>query len=78
MKPGSVIVSIDPAYFRPTEVETLLGDAAKACKELGWRPGVSFDEMVREMIVCDLGLASRDGLCHNSGLKVQQSCEAAM
>ncbi len=78
LEPGSVVVSIDPAYFRPTEVETLLGDAAKARKELGWRPEVSFDELVREMIVCDLNLASRDALCHNSGFKVQQSWEAVM
>ena len=78
LKPGSVLVSIDPAYFRPTEVETLLGDAGKALKDLGWRPGVSFDAMVREMIVHDLDLASRDALCHSSGFKVQQSCEAAM
>ena len=78
LKPGSVVVSIDQAYFRPTEVETLLGDAAKARKDLGWRPEISFDEMVREMIVCDLNLASRDALCHSSGFKVQQSCEAAM
>jgi GDPmannose 4,6-dehydratase len=78
LKPGSVVVSIDPAYFRPTEVESLLGDAAKARRELGWRPEVSFNELVREMIVCDLNLASRDALCHNSGFNVPQSCEAAM
>lgn len=78
LKPGSVVISIDPAYFRPTEVETLLGDAGKARKELGWRPEISIDELVREMIVHDVGLASRDALCHRSGFNVQQSCEAAM
>ena len=78
LRPGSVLVSIDPAYFRPTEVETLLGDPAKAHKDLGWRPEVSFDEMVREMIVQDLDVANREALCSNSGFKVQQSYEATM
>ena len=78
LKPGSVVVSIDPAYFRPTEVETLLGDPTKARKKLGWRSEVSFDEMVREMIANDVDLASRDALCHSNGFNVPQSCEAAM
>lgn len=77
-KPGSVVVSVDPAYFRPTEVETLLGDATKARRDLNWRPEISFDEMVREMIVHDLGLAGRDELCQRNGFQVEQSCEAGM
>lgn len=51
---GNCIVQVDPAYFRPTEVSTLLGDASKARKELGWTPRISFDEMVSEMILKDM------------------------
>lgn len=78
LKPGATVISIDPAYFRPTEVETLLGDAGKAGGELGWRPEISFDEMVREMTVYDLNDAGRDALCRSKGFKIQPSCEADM
>jgi len=57
--PSRVIVAIDPAYFRPTEVELLLGDATKAFKGLGWKPRVLFDELVREMVAADLALVDR-------------------
>jgi GDPmannose 4,6-dehydratase len=59
-KEGRVIVSVDPRYFRPAEVETLLGNPAKAKRELGWVPRTSFDELVREMIESDLVAAQRD------------------
>jgi GDPmannose 4,6-dehydratase len=59
---GNVIVSVDPRYFRPAEVETLLGDPRKAMRELGWRPRTSFDELVREMVESDLTIARRDAL----------------
>ncbi|MEA3410266.1 MAG: GDP-mannose 4,6-dehydratase [Pseudomonadota bacterium] len=68
-RPGSTIVRIDPRYFRPTEVETLLGDATKAREELGWEPKVSFDELVGEMVTEDLKLAQRDQLVKNAGLR---------
>ena len=58
MKVGQTIVRVDPHYFRPTEVETLLGDPSRARNELGWEPQISFAEMVNEMMDCDL-LASR-------------------
>jgi GDPmannose 4,6-dehydratase len=64
---GRVIVAVDPRYFRPTEVETLLGDASKAQRELGWTPRTSFDEMVREMVECDLKSAERDALVRRHG-----------
>jgi len=63
---GNCIVSVDPRYFRPTEVETLLGDASKAKEKLGWHPKITFDELVKEMVREDLKDAERDELvkCH--------------
>ena len=58
---GRVIVRVDPQYFRPAEVETLLGDASKARQELGWTPETSFDELVREMVESDFAEAKRNG-----------------
>lgn len=57
---GQCIVAIDPRYFRPAEVETLLGDATKAKEKLGWSPRVKFSELVREMVRADLELAERE------------------
>ena len=62
------IIKIDPRYFRPTEVETLLGDAAKAKAKLGWIPEISLDEMIEEMIDFDLLQAKKSLLVKNSGL----------
>jgi GDPmannose 4,6-dehydratase len=64
---GNVIVAVDPRYFRPAEVETLLGDASKAKRELGWEPRITFDEMVREMVESDLKAAERDALVRRYG-----------
>jgi len=58
---GRVILRVDPQYFRPAEVETLLGDASKAQQQLGWQPETGFDELVREMVESDLEEARRDG-----------------
>jgi GDPmannose 4,6-dehydratase len=66
-KDGKVVVAVDPRYFRPTEVETLLGDAGKAQRELGWTPRTSFDELVREMVESDLKAAERDALVLRHG-----------
>jgi GDPmannose 4,6-dehydratase len=57
---GQVIVRVDARYFRPTEVETLLGDASKARQKLGWQPRVSFDELVSLMVDADLALARKE------------------
>lgn len=57
---GTCIVSVDPAFFRPTEVETLLGDSTKAKKELGWEPAISFHELVSEMMAQDMKLAQQE------------------
>lgn len=64
---GRVIVAVDPRYFRPAEVETLLGDASKAHRELGWKPRTSFAELVSEMVTEDLKEAERDALVHKHG-----------
>jgi GDPmannose 4,6-dehydratase len=60
LKKGDVIVRVDPAYFRPAEVDTLLGDPARARKKLGWKPKVSFKELVKEMITTDLTAARKE------------------
>jgi len=64
---GRCIVAIDPKYFRPTEVETLLGDPSKARHQLGWQPKISFADLVREMTAKDLQEAERDLLCEREG-----------
>jgi len=66
---GQRIVAIDPRYFRPAEVDTLLGDASKAREELGWRPSISFDQLVVEMMTADLNLARRDVMVNNAGYR---------
>jgi len=64
---GKVIISVDPCYFRPTEVETLLGDSTKAKEKLGWEPKITFNELVKEMMESDLKEAKRDYLCQKEG-----------
>ncbi|WP_119155429.1 GDP-mannose 4,6-dehydratase [Caldimonas tepidiphila] len=66
-KVGDVIVRVDPRYFRPAEVETLLGDPAKAKEKLGWTPRTSFEELVREMVECDYATARRDSIVRLAG-----------
>ena len=70
IKKGDVVVEVDPRYFRPTEVDELLGDASKARTNLGWEPKISFQEMVSTMVKADLEEASRDQLCKDSGYRV--------
>jgi GDPmannose 4,6-dehydratase len=70
MKVGDVITRVDPRYFRPTEVETLLGDPSKAKEELGWEPKTSFSDLVAEMMRFDLEEARRDELCKKEGFTV--------
>ncbi len=67
---GNIVIAIDPKYFRPTEVETLLGDATKARTQLNWTPKITFDELVREMAHSDLELTSREVTLHGKGLRV--------
>jgi GDPmannose 4,6-dehydratase len=67
---GTCVVAVDPRYFRPTEVDTLLGDPSKAKEQLGWTPQISFEELVTEMVQADLELALKDKLCMDSGFQV--------
>ena len=64
---GQCIVAVDPRFFRPTEVETLLGDPSKAKEKLGWEPKISFEDMVNEMMESDLEQAKRDALLREHG-----------
>ena len=66
---GDVIIRVDPRYFRPTEVESLLGDPSKAKNELGWEPKTSFDELVKEMVLADMEVAKRDKLVEKHGFR---------
>ena len=66
-KTGDIIIKVDPRYFRPTEVETLLGDPSKAKSELGWETKTTFDQLVEEMVTADLEEAKRDELCKSHG-----------
>jgi len=70
LQPGDVIVQIDPRYFRPTEVETLLGDPTKAREKLGWVPKIGFKELIAEMMHYDLEVARRDAFCLNEGFRI--------
>jgi GDPmannose 4,6-dehydratase len=70
LKVGDVIVKVDPHYFRPTEVETLLGDPAKAKVKLGWVPEITLDEMVQEMVAYDLEQAKQHALLKDHGYAV--------
>jgi GDPmannose 4,6-dehydratase len=67
---GRCIVAVDPHYFRPTEVDTLLGDAAKAHAKLGWKPRTTFEQLVTEMVQHDLNAAKRDALVKSRGYKI--------
>ncbi len=70
VKVGNTIVRVDPRYFRPTEVETLLGDPTKAKEKLGWQPKTSFQQLVAEMMRYDLDEARRDELCKSEGFTI--------
>ena len=69
--PGEVVVRVDPRYYRPTEVASLLGDPSKATRVLGWAPRISFDELVREMVAEDLEQAHAHGPAAQGRLRRQ-------
>jgi GDPmannose 4,6-dehydratase len=74
-KTGDILVEVDPRYFRPTEVELLLGDPSKAERQLGWKATVTFEELVREMVTTDLEIFRKDMLCREAGYCVHPSLE---
>lgn len=76
IKPGDVIVRVDPRYFRPAEVETLLGDPTKAKEKLGWVPEISAREMCAEMVAADLNTARRHALLKAHGLDLPVAIES--
>jgi len=67
---GKTVVAVDPRYFRPTEVETLLGDPSKGKAKLGWKPRITFRELVAEMVRADLKEAKKEELCVRAGFNV--------
>ncbi len=75
LKPGQVVVEIDPRYFRPTEVDLLIGDAAKAKAKLGWSPRYTLEELVKEMVASDLDVFRRDIHLKQGGYTVMRRSE---
>ena len=78
LRKGQAVVSVDPKYFRPTEVEALLGGSTKAREKLGWTPEISFETMICEMVAHDLDEATREAICRRNGFAVPCSFEADM
>lgn len=76
--PGTPVICVDPTYFRPADVVSLIGDPAKAREKLGWEPTTSFDEMIFEMMDCDFREARREAVCKANGFPLPASCEAHM
>jgi len=72
---GEIVIRIDPRYFRPTEVQTLLGDPIKAKEKLGWEPSISLEEMIKEMIENDVKESKKESLLNQKGYKISTSIE---
>lgn len=72
---GREVIGVDPRYYRPTEVETLLGDPTKAREKLGWVPKTTFEDLIQEMVMADLETAKRDTLVRGGGFTIYQSAE---
>jgi GDPmannose 4,6-dehydratase len=75
LEPGKEIVAVDARYFRPTEVDLLIGDATKAQQKLGWKPRITLDEMIEEMVLADLELFTSHKFLKDSGFKVKNEFE---
>jgi GDPmannose 4,6-dehydratase len=76
IKPGQTVIEVDPRYFRPTEVDLLIGDAAKAREKLGWRPQYTLNSMIDEMVQSDLELFRKDILLKKGGYDVIRGVES--
>jgi GDPmannose 4,6-dehydratase len=75
LRPGDVVVQVDPRYFRPTEVDSLLGDSSRARVRLGWVPEISLDQMIDEMVATDLEEARKHALLQKHGYSINVSVE---
>ena len=75
LKPGKIVIKVDPAYFRPTEVDLLIGDPTKANTQLGWKPKYTLEQLVKEMVQCDLKLMQKDKFLKDSGYEVKNYFE---
>ncbi|MCB0533702.1 MAG: GDP-mannose 4,6-dehydratase [Lewinellaceae bacterium] len=75
LQPGTEVLAVDTAYYRPTEVDLLIGDARKAQEKLGWKPKYSLQEMIKEMVAADLELFRRDKLLHDAGFSIKKQAE---
>ncbi|HQH40795.1 MAG TPA: GDP-mannose 4,6-dehydratase [Bacteroidales bacterium] len=75
VKPGQVVLEIDPRYYRPTEVDLLIGDATKARKTLGWEPRYTLDDLIRDMIASDIKLMQKEKLLKDSGFRTMNYFE---
>ena len=73
---GDIVIKIDPRYYRPTEVDELLGDISKARRELGWYPKTSLEELVEEMINYDLNEARKELILKKSGIEIESDYES--
>jgi GDPmannose 4,6-dehydratase len=72
---GQVIVEVDPDYFRPTEVDLLIGDASKANEKLGWKPRYNLQELIKEMMASDLEIAKKEVLLKKEGYQIPNQHE---
>jgi len=75
LKPGQEIVAIDPRYYRPTEVDLLIGDPTKAQMKLGWKPKYDLPALVKEMVAADIELFQREKVLKDAGYKVLNQFE---
>jgi len=75
LKPGKIVIKVDPRYFRPTEVDLLIGDNSKAKEKLGWEPEYTFDDLVKEMVESDLKLMKKDRFLTDSGYDIKNYFE---
>jgi GDPmannose 4,6-dehydratase len=75
LRPGAIIIRVDPRYFRPSEVETLLGDPTLAREQLGWTPRITLDEMIAEMVDSDVEISRQSALLRSQGFHIPTSKE---
>jgi len=75
VKPGTEVVAVDPKYYRPTEVDLLIGDPSKAQKQLNWQPEYTLQQLIKEMVASDIELFNREKLLKNAGYSIKNQFE---